>query len=207
MIIGPKKAGSVYRADKAKPSILSVLIYAYARALVWRTLCQHNIMYSDTDSGLFRLPDFEALRAEFGAMDPTGRRKELGDLEQELAPHAFARAYLLAPKEYAVFLYDAENKPVGQKTRAKGVHLDSDRRVIDRQAFETARDMSANTVEYHAAATTASAPIRDDVAGFFRARVEALRAGEKMPVLSSQIARSFRAGGFTLRQRFLLKDL
>jgi hypothetical protein len=131
IIVGKKPGDRIYKKS-AKPSILAVLIYANSRALVWRTLCQHNVLYSDTDSGLFRMKDYEALRKAFPQLDPTGRHKELGDLEQELPDHVTAEAYLLAPKDYAVICRDKDGKASSKsKMRIKGVCLARDYHVTD----------------------------------------------------------------------------
>lgn len=214
IIIGKKKEQRIYRPAAAKPSILAVLIYSYSRALVWSTLCQHNILYSDTDSGLFRVADYERLCAAFPDLNPAGRDKRLGDLEEELGPHATASAYLIAPKDYAVFVKDADGKAfpenkaakTSSKLRAKGVNQRSDR-VIAEGKKETIAAMSTAeyTEEYHAAATEASSPISDDFEGFFRRRA----AGETVHVLAGQLTRTFKddEAPFCLRQRFLIKKL
>lgn len=214
LLMGKKKAQAVYNQASAKPSILAVLIYSYSRALVWTTLCQFNIRYSDTDSGLFSVPDYELLREAFPALDPQGRDKQLGDLDEELGPHASASAYLIAPKDYAVFVKDAFGKvypedkaaKTSSKLRAKGVNQRSDR-IIAAGARNKIRDMSMAeyTEEYHSAATEASEPIADHLESFFRRRAE----GESVHVLCSQLTRTFKdeTAPFSLHQRFLIKEL
>ena len=195
----------------AKPSILAVLVYAYSRALVWRTLCQHNVLYSDTDSGLFRLADYEALRKAFPQLDPTGRHKELGDLEQELPDHASAEAYLLAPKDYAVICRDKDGKASSKsKLRIKGVCLSRDYHITDP---EVARVLSESSLTEQTAAYNGEVPPAglarlsdtENMVAFMRARA----AGESATVLTSQIERSYRdeQTPFSLRQRFMIKKL
>lgn len=211
LLIGKKPSDKVYKRT-AKPSILAVLIYSYSRALVWRTLCQHNVLYSDTDSGLFRRADYEALRAHFPELDPSGRKKELGDLEQELPSHARAEAHRIAPKDYAVFLFDAKGELLlgkkGSKIRVKGVNQRSDRLIAPEAVGMLASLRTAEyTEEYHSEGTARSRPLSDGYTAleFFRRR----SAGEKVSVLSSQLTRTFKdaAAPFALRQRFLLKEL
>lgn len=217
IIIGSKPSEKVYTA-RAKPSILAVLIYAYSRALVWRTLCQHNCLYSDTDSGLFRMADYEALRAAFPDLDPAGRAKELGDLEQELGGHTRAEAFLLGAKDYAIFLYDADGKLCGfdesargthSKLRTKGVCLPRDRLLAPGAAAELADSTLAELGEvYNAAGPAAqSSPLSDvAVAREFYAR---RAAGEPVEVLCSQIVRSFKDPDrpLSLTQRYVVKKL
>ena len=177
IIVGKKPGDRVYKKS-AKPSILAVLIYAYSRALVWRTLCQHNVLYSDTDSGLFRLEDYEALRKEFPQLDPTGRHKELGDLEQELPDHASAEAYLLAPKDYAVICRDKDGKASSKsKMRIKGVCLSRDYHVTDPKLAEF---ISRAPLPEQTAAYNTESPERlrstEDVVAVMEARATASQA-------------------------------
>jgi len=206
IIIGKKPTDKIYK-KRAKPSILSVLIYSYSRALVWKTLCQHNVLYSDTDSGLFRKSDYEAVRAAFPDMDPTGRRKELGDLEQELAEHSSADAFRIAAKDYAVFLRDADGALLSKsKIRIKGVNMRSDRLIVNPGAL-SGLDVADMTNAYSESSLDRSWPLSDiSVAReFYRLR----SAGERVTVLSSQITRSYKDSDapFSLRQRFLVKGL
>jgi hypothetical protein len=209
IIIGKKVSETVYKKT-AKPSILAVLIYAYSRALVWRTLCQHNIVYGDTDSGLFDHADYLALRAAFPRLDPTGRRKELGDLEEELKPHSRAVAYTLAPKDYSVFLYDDDGKIDAKacKLRVKGVNLRTDR-LIAKDTVEAISDLSIaeHTDAYNDPAIDRSTPLTniDAAHTLYAARA----AGESVAVYASQMVRTYRDAGkpFTLEQRFMIKTL
>lgn len=209
IIMGKKVTEQIYRKT-AKPSILAVLIYAYSRALVWRTLCQHRIVYGDTDSGLFGHEDYLALRSAFPQMDPTGRRKELGDLEEELAPHARAKAFTLAPKDYAVFLYNEDGKidAKGSKLRVKGVNQRRDR-LISPNALEelSALTIAEYTDEYASAQTDRSRPLKDaeTLYEFYDTRA----AGAEVHVLTSQMVRSYKnaAHPFELAQRFMIKRL
>lgn len=210
IIIGKKPLDKVYKKN-AKPSIMAVLVYAYSRALVWRTLCQHNVLYSDTDSGLFRAADCLAIRRAFPQLDPTGRRKELGDLEEELKPHARAVAYRIAPKDYAVFLYDADDKliPNASKIRVKGINMRSDRLITDEEhAGITGAGMPELTEAYHGGAGAAIGRPLSDIAiakEFYDIRSQ----GTPVRVLSSQIVRSYRdeAAPLKLVQRYLVKKL
>lgn len=216
ILIGSKPMAKVYNAKNAKPSILSVLIYSYSRALLWKTLLQHNCIYSDTDSGIFRVPDYLAIRASLPALNPEGRTKALGDLEEELGEHATARAYLIAPKDYAVFLFDKDGKPPTKKgvanigkLRMKGVNQRSDRLLL-----KALPDLSVEALaaEYHGEAITEedaepiSVALSEDPESFFRERAR----GNTVQVLCSQLTRSYREREdepFALRQRYLIKTI
>lgn len=213
LICGKRPAQKVYKPTVAKPAALAVFIYAYSRALVWRTLCQHNILYSDTDSGLFRLADWERLCAEFPDLIPVNRRKELGDLEQEIGENTTANCYLKAAKDYAVFPVgkDSKGKALKPKVRVKGLHMDTDRLVnpghricIDGMSM---RDLAA---EYegcgvpHENGERCTIQIKGNEEEFFDIRLET-----KVDVLCSQITRTFKDSRcpFELRQRFLVKEV
>lgn len=211
IIIGKKLDEKVYKKS-AKPSILAVLIYAYSRALVWRTLCQHNVLYSDTDSGLFRPADYKRLREQFPQLDPTGRAKQLGDLEEELHDHTRAVAYTIAPKDYAVFLFDEGGTVprADSKIRLKGVNQRCDRLIVSEEAAEELGD--ASTIEqqfeaFHEESLARSKPLAD--IGTALEFYERRSTGEKTQVLSSQLVRSFRDPDSPLElvQRFLIKTL
>lgn len=210
LIVGKKAEDKVYTA-RAKPSILAVFIYSYSRALVWRTLCQHNCLYSDTDSGLFAKQDYEALRKAFPGLDPTGRKKKLGDLEQELKPHKYAWVYRMAPKDYGIFLTDENCNLLPDdchKIRMKGVHQGADKLVAAdaRDALEYA-SLEERAREYNEESHLKSKPLaKSHVAlEMFERRAN----GEKVTVLCSQIQRGTfsQDSPFDLTQRFLLKQL
>jgi hypothetical protein len=204
ILIGKKPEKQVYNSKYAKPSILSVLIYSYSRALLWKTLLQHNCIYSDTDSGVFRVTDYERIRATLPALDPTGRKKSLGDLEEELGPHHTARGYFIAPKDYAVFLFDAEGKPLLKKSklRMKGVNQRTDR-IIHVTADITKLSIIERGDEYNAPATEITTPLSENPELFFSRRANS----EEISVLCSQLTRSYKDSDspFALVQRFLVK--
>ncbi len=204
LMVGKKPADTVY-GKTAKPAILAVLIYSYSRAYFYKTMGRFSPLYGDTDSGLFRVPDYEQVRAAYPALNPAGRKKELGDLEEELGPHTSATAYLIAPKEYAVFL---RGGPAGHdKIRAKGVNVRTDR-LIAPAALPVieAMTMQEYTAEYASEATDLSVPLADDLEGYFEARAE----NRPMSILCSQLTRSLYDKDtrkvFVLRQRYLIKE-
>jgi hypothetical protein len=203
LLMGKKPAEKVYSRRAAKPSILAVLIYSYSRALLYKTLLQHNCLYSDTDSGVFRCSDYDAIRRSFPGLDPTGRAKELGDLEEELGPHAVARAYFMAPKDYAIFTFDADGKQVAAKLRMKGVNQRSDRLVICPPKMVESLTLIEKADEYNAAVSEKTVSLAADPEQFFRRRAQ----GETLSVLCSQLTRTFKDGdkSFALEQRFLVK--
>lgn len=136
LVVGKKPAGNVYNQRFAKPSVLAVLIYSYSRALVYRTLCQHNILYSDTDSGLFLKEDYDRLCEQFPHLIvKKGEQKQLGMLEEELGPHTTATAFLIAPKDYGIFLRGADGELITGdqhgKQKIKGVNQNRDRLIAD----------------------------------------------------------------------------
>lgn len=219
MVIGKKPSESVYSPKRAKPSVLAVLIYSYSRALVYRTLCQHNILYSDTDSGLFRKADAERLCAAFPALIPHGRAKVLGDLEQELDEHASADAFLIAPKDYAIFLRDPEGRLVhGGKQKIKGVRIADgaggarDRLINADLDVKTLAEMPLQDLgnEFSCTELGTEAKISRPLADvevcheLFATRA----AGAERHVLCSQLQRSCKTDdGFKITQRYLIKKL
>jgi hypothetical protein len=220
LILGKKPAEKVYKAARAKPAFLGVLIYSYARAYVWKTICQHRPLYSDTDSGLMRQKDYASFRAAFPQFDPDGRTKVLGDFEEELGSYGTSEAFLLAPKDYAVILKSADGALLRKKSdgsheskiRIKGVCSWRDRLIMDDrttawvQGLVDHKDLAALGVEYHGESPwQLSRPIDEVVETYLRRRV----AGEPVHVLCSQLVRDYKHSGapFTLSQRFLVKDL
>jgi hypothetical protein len=209
IIMGKKVDTKIYKRT-AKPSILAVLIYAYSRAFVWRTLCQHGILYSDTDSGLMRPEDGERLRKVFPSLDPTGRAKQLGDFEEELGEHGRAEAYLVAPKDYAVFLLDEKSDQLTKKSklRVKGVNQRTDRLIHPEHVLAVKGLTTAQyTTEYNNPESQLMRPLRELAVAreFFKDRA----AGKIVHVLTSQLTRTFKDDErpFSLRQKFLVKQL
>jgi hypothetical protein len=210
LLIGKKPADRVYKRTTAKPSILAVLIYSYSRALLWKTLLQHNAIYSDTDSAVLRVADYEQMRQALPDLDPTGRSKELGDLEEELRElgprdETRDRAYFIAPKDYAVLAYDAAGKPVPKigKLRMKGVNQRSDRLITCGEDEIADLGLIERAAEYNAAVSARSVSLAEEPERFFRERAE----GRTLSVLCSQLTRTFKDGDhpFSLEQRFLVK--
>ena len=217
IVIGKKKPENVYKRS-AKPSILAVLIYAYSRALVWRTICQHNVLYSDTDSGLLYNEDYERLCKELPEFNPTGRDKELGDLEQELPDHARSAAFLIAPKDYAIFLYKDKDDllPMAHpksKIRCKGVNINRDRLIVSEEAVTeleeliSKKDFPGLLEAYNELAVNRSSPLSDvaTLLEYFKSRA----GNGKVDVLTSQLTRSFKDDDkpFNLAQRYIIKHL
>lgn len=211
MIFGKRKTDSIYSAKTAKPSILAVLIYSYARAFLWRTMCRNGILYSDTDSGVFTPENHARIRAEFPQLNPEGRAKYLGDLDDELPAHDEATMYRIAPKDYAIFMRNKQGELITSKVRAKGVRLTD--RLINDGALETLRGIKKSVHEssqaYHESSVSLSRPLTDPAASeeFYARRAR----GEKVYVFTSQLTRVLRsnsaAKSFTLQQRFMIKEL
>ena len=232
LITGFKPPNKVYKKAKAKPSILAALIYSYSRALLYRVCCTAGtILYCDTDSALYHKADAMRVREMYPDLNPEGRTKTLGDLEEELPAHASGKAFLIAPKDYSVFTYDdvanAEGEIVQEmqvdakgkwpKLRVKGVNQRSDR-LIEAAHVETIAGLSTAgfTIEYNPEIPRASAgeealerskPLADPkvMYKFFERRA----AGEKLAILSSQITRTYKDDNrpFSLQQRFMIKKL
>lgn len=195
IVTGKKLKDSVYNPKKAKPSILAVLIYSYSRAYVWKTICQHHPEYMDTDSGAMSVKNYEELRRAFPQLDPAGRAKELGDLEEELGENKTSDRYYIAPKEYAI-MTDSKSK-----VRIKGIH-DSDRIVVGDPTILEKMSLAELAKEYegkNGSALTVPFNARE----FFERRLKA-----KVSMLSSQITRGIKdpSATFALRQRFLIKE-
>lgn len=209
LITGFKPAAKIYKAARAKPSILAVLIYSYSRALLYRVCCAGgDILYCDTDSALYREADVAKVRAAFPDLDPTNRRKTLGDLEEELPTHQNAVSYLIAPKDYSVFCYEDEKMqiPLKPKLRMKGVNQRSDRLVTPEVAAELAeKTLYEQAAEYNGGEN--SRPLSDPAVmkEFFERRVKK----EKLTVLCSQLTRSYKneMNPYSLKQRYLIKNV
>ncbi len=202
IVSGKKRKEKVYNAKKAKPSILAVLIYAYSRAYVWKTICQHRPEYMDTDSGALSVDNYEALRKAFPQLDPTGRAKELGDLEEELGENASADRYYIAPKEYAILTRKADGSITKAKVRIKGIR-ESDRIVVGDPAVLGGLTLAELAAEYEGKRGN-SLTITFNATEFFERRLTA-----KVNMLSSQITRGIKdpESTFALRQRFLVKEV
>jgi hypothetical protein len=224
VIHGKKPESDIYNPKTAKPVILSVLIYSYSRALVYSTLFQYDVLYCDTDSGLFRAADAAAMLAAFPELDPAAskRPKELGDLEEELYHKKTAtyKTYLIKPKEYAVIMRDENGelikkmkreKPVNHsKIRAKGVGLsDSGKdRILVSGPDDTFNNMTFEQLEreYNAPGPTAiSVRLSDNPEAYYEKRI----SGQSCVLLCSQLTRTWKAHGtgFQLKQRYLIKNI
>ena len=206
LITGFKPEGEIYKQKKAKPSILSVLIYSYSRALLYRVCCAGgDILYCDTDSALYHEADVAKVRALFPDLDPSGRKKTLGDLEEELEPHESGISHLIAPKDYSVFTFADEKMQVRlkPKLRVKGVNQRSDRLV----SAEVAARLKTMTVyeqaeEYTNGENSQALSDPDTMQEFFARR----STGEQLTILCSQLTRKHR-GEFSITQRYLIKHL
>jgi hypothetical protein len=207
ILFGKKKTDKIYSAKHAKPSILAVLIYAYSRAFVWQTLCRNGILYSDTDSGIFTPENGKRVSDEFPQLNPAGRSKQLGDLEDELPEHHEATLYRIAPKDYAIFMRDINGNLIASKVRAKGVRMCD--RLVNDDAVSELRKMTVfeSSKAYHEASVAMSRPLSDPLVSeeFYARRAR----GEKVHVFTSQITRIYNdpTKPFTLEQRFMLKEL
>lgn len=209
LITGYKPAAKIYKAARAKPSILAVLIYSYSRALLYRVCCAGgDILYCDTDSALYRAADVAKVRAAYPDLDPTNRRKTLGDLEEELPTHENAVSYLIAPKDYSVFCFADEKmeSPLKPKLRMKGVNQRSDRLVTAEVAAELAtKTLYEQAAEYNGGDN--SRPLSDPAVmrEFFQRRAKQ----EKLTVLCSQLTRSYKneMNPYSLKQRYLIKNV
>lgn len=124
LLIGLKPEDRVYDPARAKPAYLSSFIYSYSRAYMWLFVIRdYDVLYMDTDSALLRVAEYDRLRAALPELDPDRHGgKALGDLEAENDKvYGESRAYLLAPKLYAIFGQGRK------KAKAKGV---SDRDLV-----------------------------------------------------------------------------
>lgn len=104
-----------YDRRSAKPSQLAVFIYALARAYMYdNVFSKMKVLYSDTDSALIELEDYDALIDEelkCNYVDDelnvvTTRKKKFGDYEIEVDKKTkigvYNRAIILGPKSYAL---------------------------------------------------------------------------------------------------------
>tara|TARA_R110001606_G_scaffold111771_2_gene238458 strand:+ start:54 stop:3299 length:3246 start_codon:yes stop_codon:yes gene_type:complete len=206
LITGFKQKARIYDFIAAKPSILAVLIYSYSRALLYRVcIAGGDILYCDTDSALYRAADVAKVRTAFPDLDPSGRRKTLGDLEEELPEHENAVSYLIRPKDYSVFCYeDAEMlTALKPKLRMKGVNQRGDR-LVTAEVAARLKTMSVYEQAEEYTNGTNSQPLSDPVVmkQFFERRAKK----EKLTVLCSQLTRCHREE-ISLKQRYLIKQV
>ncbi len=90
------------KKNGARPGYLAGFIYAHARHAL-RTVLSFGGLYCDTDSALLPRPCYDEFRAQHPELiTPPGVLKRLGDWEVE-AEASNMRAYLIAPKTYALF--------------------------------------------------------------------------------------------------------
>lgn len=103
---GLRPEDKVYNARTAKPSYMSVFIYAYSRAYMYELLLsRYTGYYIDTDSYVMPWAEYERFRADYPMLDPEGRDKALGDLdrEPEVGNSESTHCFFLRPKLYAMF--------------------------------------------------------------------------------------------------------
>jgi hypothetical protein len=133
MLVGKKPLDEVYKADKAKPSQISALIYEYSRMYMYHLIiAHHDIMYMDTDSALLSEHDYNLFVKRHNELcfQELGRTKTLGDLEEELGYPEEAEAILLAPK-----LYFVGGCGKASKVKIKGVCRHRDR-LANKELYE-----------------------------------------------------------------------
>ncbi len=194
LLVGKKPAQ--YKQKTAKPVQIAALIYDFSRAYMWHVVySRYHPIYTDTDSALVRRADYDRFRHDFPQLDPHGRLKGLGDLEEELGGDS-RHIIVIAPKMYYV------QGPKGVKARAKGVTLGRDY-VLDEGIVGAVREASLERVwnwwfnpREWMHSTVNPRP-------FF----ERIRDAGEAHVLCSTLRRGVDGEGFFLAQRFLVKTI
>jgi hypothetical protein len=111
LISGQKKVEDETRLN-SKPCYLSSLIYSYARSYMYDTLIDpHNVMYMDTDSGLFNSELKLPMSDKFG------------DYDEEVCCNTIPanEIILLSPKNYMVYNSHCQCKKSHSKFKFKGI--------------------------------------------------------------------------------------
>lgn len=107
-----------------KPCILGMYIYSYGRNYMYdHVIYDRDILYMDTDSGLFRELGYNRLRQEKSYLFPELEHRDprFGDLEEEVCDrdgNPATNIVLLRPKAYMVY---NQNTPQKSKMKLKGV--------------------------------------------------------------------------------------
>ena len=195
LLVGKKD--KQYKPKFAKPVQVAALIYEHARCYMWWLVySRYNPIYTDTDSALVRRADYDRFRLDFPQLNPDGRLKELGDLEEELESDS-THVIIIAPKMYYV------ETPKKLKDRAKGVSLDKDLLVSD-AGFELVKSAeSAEIAVWYRDGHPEMAKLKSARRVFF----ERIRDTGHAHVLSSSLRRGVDATGFYLEQRFVVKTI
>jgi len=195
LLVGKKD--KQYKQRFAKPVQVAALIYEHSRSYMWWLVySRYNPVYTDTDSALVRRADYERFRADFPQLNPDGRLKDLGDLEEELESDS-THVIVIAPKMYYV---ETAKKT---KDRAKGLSLDRDYLVSDAGAELIKAADGASTATWWRDGHPELTPLRSARRVFF----ERIRDVGYAHVLSSSLRRGVDGTGFYLEQRFVVKTI
>ena len=195
LLVGKKD--KQYKPKYAKPVQVAALIYEHARSYMWWIVySRYNPIYTDTDSALVRRADYDRFRLDFPQLNPDGRLKELGDLEEELESDS-THVIVIAPKMYYV---EAAKKT---KDRAKGVSLDKDMLVSDRGVEQIRATDNATIAGWYRDGCPEMIRLKNARRAFF----ELIRDTGHANVLSSSLRRGVDAAGFYLEQRFVVKTI
>ena len=212
ILVGKKRTEDVFKGEHAKPSQLSMFIYAHARCYMYELIIKrYDIMYMDTDSALLSLADYTQFRADQPELDK--KKAGLGDFEEELVSKKkdddpsfiFAdanntRVVLGGPKMYLVQPLSAEGIPASNsKAKIKGINLYADKLAIGATEFprEDAREL--HKLYQGVAGKTVS--LKADPYLLFKQLVTT----GKVSVLCSQLTKDI--NDFGIRQRYLVKEL
>jgi hypothetical protein len=115
-------------AEQYRPVYLGVLIYAYARDHMYRSiLAEYDVLYQDTDSALVTKVTYD----KFAADKPELLGEEFGQLALEEGSEDMAKFMTIAPKNY--FIMGTDDKLI--KKGFKGVRLTSDKYIDDPAAL------------------------------------------------------------------------
>lgn len=195
LLVGKKD--KQYKQKFAKPVQVAALIYEHSRSYMWwNVYSRYNPIYTDTDSAIVRRADYERFRADFPQLDPAGRLKELGDLEEELECDSNL-IIVIAPKLYYVG-YGGKTKG-----RAKGVTLGRDYLLTDAGLAAVQNASGAELAVWWRDGHPEFTKIDDARRVFF----ERIRDTGRAHVLGSSLRRGVGDAGFFVEQRFVAKTI
>lgn len=140
ILSGKKKNELIYNPKKARASIISSLIYSYARQYMYDNLLYpYDTLYGDTDSAMLTKQEYDRFRRDKPKLhaEAQGREPELGDFEEELGANDGCNTCVVAPKNYLgqPLIRAPDGTMVinhaNVKCKLKGVGMKSAKRILD----------------------------------------------------------------------------
>jgi hypothetical protein len=204
LLVGKKEVK--YNQKKTKPAAVSVFIYEHSRSQMYHLIySKYNPIYTDTDSAILREKDYFRFRKDFPRLDPTGRMKQLGDLECELFPCDGQKMVICQPKCYYINGNDEkENKII--KAKIKGVNYKRDKYISSKQKAKQLESYSLETLHklYYNEIEDEEIKLLKDPYELFKN----LALNKTVSILCSSLRKGIEAkSGFTIKQVYQIKSL